>query len=611
MLRISPTTANSVNENNTPKFHTTNNETKTSTTPFKGETKAYTSENVKANCMSFNNKSNLARKQISFKGLAGGMPPKGTDESFVSVTNLPANQKINHKYYDSTANDLAIVMGPDKSAMIVHEEGVTPELLIHRFDDNVKKGKYKKEGLQPENTHMMVINASEALENGAMPQQVVQDIQRQEPFKKKVIFVKEFPTMLIALAKSGTTPKEYFKQMREKKTQIVGLMPKSKLEPKTMEQMQAGEQPFPKALTEGLEQDEMGGLGARDTKDLLKNDRRFKRCIFNRYHDVTLDISDKAIDKLVDQSATRSQTAFPNKALRVLDLVATAKLNESKAKDTEDATGHFKRVVISEPDVSKFFENHADLVKEKIGRKQFNIAENVKTRLDDVGGISDIKDDIKDSVLSYIKDPKKFLATGQKAPKGKLLVGEPGTGKTLLASAIAGEANVPFIAASGSEFVEKYVGVGAQRVRELFSNARKAAADSEKKTAIVFIDEIDAFGKKRSGSDNGGSEESAQTLNQLLTEMDGFNNKESKTKIIVLAATNRADILDPALKRPGRFDDVIEVPAPSKNENARFEILNIHSKGKPFANEVEKTKILKEASKMTMGMSGAELAEIG
>ncbi len=212
----------------------------------------------------------------------------------------------------------------------------------------------------------------------------------------------------------------------------------------------------------------------------------------------------------------------------------------------------------------------------------------------DIAGNDSAKQDLEE-VVDFLKHPKKYETLGAKIPKGVLLVGNPGTGKTMLARAVAGEANVPFFSISGSEFVEMFVGVGASRVRDLFAKAKKNAP------AIIFIDEIDAVGRKRGSGMGGGHDEREQTLNQILVEMDGF---ESGTNVIILAATNRADVLDPALLRPGRFDRRTNITLPERKD--REAILKVHFKNKPSDDSVNLDKL---AAK-TAGSSGADLANI-
>ncbi len=214
-----------------------------------------------------------------------------------------------------------------------------------------------------------------------------------------------------------------------------------------------------------------------------------------------------------------------------------------------------------------------------------------KVTFKDVAGVKEAKEELKE-IVDFLKNPKKFLDIGARIPKGVLLMGAPGTGKTLLARAVAGEAEVPFFAISGSEFVEMFVGVGASRVRDLFRMAKKAAP------SIIFIDEIDAVGRVRGTGVGGGNDEREQTLNQILVEMDGFEQTE---KVIVMAATNRPDVLDPALLRPGRFDRRVVIDNPDRND--RLEILKIHSRKKPFAEDVD----LMVIAERTPGFSGADL----
>jgi cell division protease FtsH len=230
------------------------------------------------------------------------------------------------------------------------------------------------------------------------------------------------------------------------------------------------------------------------------------------------------------------------------------------------------------------------------GGKQRRVdPESIRVTFEDVAGIDEVEAEINE-VVDFLKDPGKYRRVGARAPKGVLLAGAPGTGKTLLARATAGEAKVPFFSASASEFIEMIVGVGASRVRELFTEARKVAP------AIIFIDEIDTIGRARGGARAvGGHDEREQTLNQILTEMDGFSGHEG---VVVLAATNRPDVLDPALLRPGRFDRQIMVHPP--DHKGRFEILKVHTRRIPLAGDVA----LEQLASSTPGMTGADLANL-
>lgn len=229
-----------------------------------------------------------------------------------------------------------------------------------------------------------------------------------------------------------------------------------------------------------------------------------------------------------------------------------------------------------------------------VGKTKAHVQSNLKVRFSDVAGAEEEKEELQE-VVEFLKMPKKFSDFGARIPRGVLLVGPPGTGKTLFAKAVAGEAGVPFFSVSGSDFVEMYVGVGAARVRDLFDMAKKS------QPCIIFIDEIDAVGRRRGAGLGGGHDEREQTLNQILVQMDGFETNEG---IIVMAATNRADILDPALLRPGRFDRQINVNLP--DVKGREQILKVHARNKPMAPDVN----FKTVARITAGFSGADLANL-
>jgi len=566
----------------------------------------YTSSHVKANFLNYK-----ASSAVSFgTGEHSPEPPARIGEAKTpslskNITKLPAYKLGKGHYYDELANDLAILMGPGKNALLTHDEGVSTELMVHNFTQNMLAKKYVNEGLHPYSTDVIMFDTKDCIAKNKPPLLELVGLASENLHRKKVVFIENFDEFMLELAGNGISADSVLKEGKLPNTQIVALMPKSfynrvMADPKERAFDKEASTIDPAALKK-LGRADFDGLSAADTKDLLKKDARFTTNIIKRYEDVDIKFSYNALDKAVDLSVPLDGS-FPAKALRTLDLAAATKAIELKAH----APG--AKVVVNSSTVGGLFENHTGIIdKLKPEQGQFVLAENIKTKMADVGGISTIKEQIQEDILNYLKDPKKFAATGGVVPSGKLLTGPPGNGKTLLARAIAGETGIPFIAASGSEFVEKYVGVGAQRMRELFENAKKAAAASEKKMAIIFIDEIDAFAKIRGAGGDGGESESEKTLNQLLTEMDGFN-KNSKIKVFVLAATNRKDIIDPALIRSGRMD-AIEVPSPATHAD-RLEILNIHARKKNFASEAEKAKILNGAAKMTEGMSGADLAGV-
>ena len=288
----------------------------------------------------------------------------------------------------------------------------------------------------------------------------------------------------------------------------------------------------------------------------------------------------------------------------------------SKITEAKEKENNFKLTIINDPEASSWIMVIANIVPYIIlgglviwvftkqlgsggksmdfGKSRAKLVEESKATFKDVAGLSEEKEEVQE-LIDFLKNPKKFTSMGARIPKGVLLVGPPGTGKTLLARAVAGEAKVPFYYISGSDFVELFVGIGASRVRDMFRQAKMNAP------CLIFIDEIDAVGRQRGTGLGGGHDEREQTLNQLLTEMDGFGANEG---IIIIAATNRPDVLDPALLRPGRFDRQVTVSLPDKN--AREEILRVHAKNKVLAKDIT----LDFLARRTPGFSGADLENL-
>ncbi len=559
----------------------------------------------------------------------------------LTINKLPEAEKIKGEYYNNFSDDLAILIGSEKDVLLTTSKlGVEPKILANNFSDRIEKNKYQGMGMFNFDTDVIYIddplkaaqsyNLQKAKENmikkGFIDNSkrfdvvdILDELNQEATDKEtnKIVFINYFEDLLPAAQKDlseklydgrvnpsgiGVDMAQYLNS-RFPSLNVVGIVSGELFEQDDQNKMMIMQGKDPALPYRGFPRLELKGLNTAQAKEFFKKNDGYYKDILAEQMYADLKMGDKALANLIEKSAVKMDVALPTAAEIALKRLTFAKVNETKMKSNGST-------IISSKDVDEFFDKHALIMEEfKPETGRFTLAENIKTKLSDVGGISSIKDDIQEDLIAYLKNPNKFIEERGVAPKGVLLEGPPGTGKTLLARAIAGETNTPFISASGSEFVEMYVGVGAKRVRELFAAARSAAENSPNHTAIVFIDEFDALARARSSSGGGGEREAEQTLNQLLTEMDGFNNKDSKTKVVVIAATNRKDMLDKAAIRPGRFDDVYTVSNPRTTKD-RMEIMQIHAKGLKFASEADKEKIMADTAKLTEGMSGAELAGI-
>lgn len=569
----------------------------------------YSSDNLKANYLPINQ----SHAKISFGSdvnaeshdLVVQRVYRFTENSGVKDMHVSSYLKeVNGNYYNETADNLAILLGPDKHAVMLTENGVEPELFIQRFTKNVEKGKYNGQGFNNYSTKVLYMDPEKVMSEKPDINSLLAGMSNSSKNQKTIVFVKDFDNSLKNLTLSGLND---FLVEKVPNLSLVGLISKKAYEKAKDEQTKRvslimNAPALEELLTPFVKLD-LNGLNANEAKDFFAENPNYAQKVLQRYKNVNLKVSDNAMSAIVDKSSTIIEGAFPKKALDVLDLVAAAKLSESKA--IQDKL-YKSDLLIKTSDVEKFFDVHAgvvDVIKEKEGT--FKLAQNVKERFSDIGGLSEeFREELNDNIIEFAKDPKKFLAKGGAAPNGQVFAGPPGTGKTLLAKVIAGESGSPFIAVSGSEFVEKYVGMGPKRVRELREKAVKAAQDSGKNVAFVFIDEVDAIAGKR---DSNTHDERLATLNQLLTEMDGFNSKASKTKIIWMFATNRVDMVDPAFL--SRCDEPVTIPNP-RTKFDRIEVLSIHAKKLAFKNESEKTKVLEAAAHFTDGMSGREMKKM-
>lgn len=536
-------------------------------------------------------------------------PVKNEVQSFLeSLTNIPMESLPISGIYNDKANTIATATLAGRNVIVGYDNGAMPTLLELDFTRMLKNANFKQ--FDPDQVIVKHLNANQLLAKGSVlsPTETLRSLGKDG--KRTIVFVEGFGKLLVSLSTPGMMSDDvkpdilFNSTLIPENVQIVGLMNNA-----TRQALASGSEKdielsgLLRTLDENFENIRLGSPSPSRVKEVLKTDDVIFDEVINRF-DQDVIFEDEAIDASVDYAMNCRTGSMPGKAIDLMKFVIAAKANATD--------GNFES--ISKTDVDNFVNNYPDLKQTaKSAMGGFSVTHDTGVTLKDVGGVQQAKE-VVEELLDMIKNPQKYERFGDLMTKGILLTGSPGNGKTHLAKAIAGEAGVPFVSVTGSDFNAKYMGVGTERVKELFAFARdqaKAVAEPGKKgTAIIFIDEFDSVGKARSSDGSAVASDSNQTLNTLLTEMDGLN-KNSDVNIVVLAATNKPDLLDEALvDRPGRFDHTIEVPNPTNDKDARKEILQVHVDKRNIKIHGGKDKVLTEVANRTSGCSGARLADI-
>lgn len=552
----------------------------------------YSLANIEANYLLFKN-----NETISF----GGSTTREFTSATVGVTNISTLRPpdlIQGDYYENTANNMAILIGPDKNVLLEAEEDINSEVLVKKFVKNIKSGKYEGQGLARDNTEVVVFDAKKMNSDADDLEKGLTKLAKHNNGKKKIAFVDGFEEMVINLNKQGR--RDINKALSEKYSNIlmVGVIPKQLLLQEPDKSL------IIKESLDTMEHLDFHGIPTNIAGKFLLENQEYLSNVFARYPDYDVVMTPEAIDEAVKQSSTKVKGTFPNKVLRIADYAAAMQVN----KASQDGLTKGSKLYIDVPEIKDLFENHSQLIDSlRSEQGRYRLVENVKERLSDIVLDDEVEIEMKE-VIDFAKNPKEYIAKGGVPPRGILLAGSPGNGKSLLARVIAGETGIPFISTSGSNFVELFAGSGAKNARELQVKAEKTAINSGSNIVAIFIDEVDAVGRERvKGSLS--SDETDRTLNQILVNMDGLESKGSNITYIWIAATNRDDILDPALLR--RFDKHIHVSNP-KTDTTRLKLLNLYSDKLPFkfANEAEKKQILTNVAKFTADMSGDDLKKV-
>ncbi len=532
--------------------------------------------------------------------------PVTSQTDIKGIENLSySKSKITGEYYEKYANNLAVLLGPDKNVVLVPQDGVDVKLFAQKFAQKVAKGLYKGQGLDNNITEVLFINNTQEL-NSLFSKSFISGVNKlsKSSQTKKIVFINNFKDVMQEAHLMEFEDINEFLSQKSQNIMLVGIIPKKELIITDNDSDYEDKlNPFKlNKLINTAQKFEINGLTSSETEKFFQDNPFYMDKILQRYDKAKFNISPDAVKTIIKRSETKIDGSFPGKVLNVLDYVLSIKANETVKNKT-------KTITVNSSDIDDLFINHPEIINViKTKASSIDVMENITTRLNDIGGMEQAKKDMED-IINFSKDPKGYIKSGKNPPKNIILAGPPGTGKTLLVRAVAGEAEVPFISLKGKDLGDIFVNSGVQKISESFAKVREIASQTEKKIAILFIDEIDSIGKKRGNRGASDNSEDEKRLNQLLIELDGIDNKESDIKIITIGATNREDLLDEGLTdRPTRFN-VVKVNIPA-NAKERLEILKIHAKGKPFANEIEKEKILKEMSELTIGLNGDKLSQI-
>lgn len=581
------------------------------------------------------------------KKLLRQVPP---DSSYV-VSNLPQKEKIKGSFYQPLSNDLAILLNSDKDVMLLMENGVNPEIFVQKFAERISDNEYKKVSFDRQTTDVIFIQDPVAFSKSNLMENAINDAQDseildlfkntthavfqpdtrdakdnpnyflsglqrldQQDDKCKIVFVKDFDKIASQIGEfyDGKTLQQNL-MSKYPNLRVVGLIDKSELTALDRTMPLSDKDLVKKRnLFKNLEkmpQLLLTGLTTHETEAFFRNNPVYYFYILDKYQPYFVDVSQNGMKKIISNAAKDIDMALPSSALLLLDRVASAKLQEAKPFSQNAPL----RIISA--DIDRYYDRHKAVANISNNSKlQVHVAEKVETRFNNLAGLKTAKSKIAEDYFEYFKNPKAYLASGRKVPGGLLFTGPPGTGKTEMARAIAGEVkeftgkDIPFFYMSGSEFGNKYINSGAMAVRGACEDARNYMKKIGAKFGVLFIDEIDPICRKTEANSNSGQTEDAKTTDELKVQLGGFSAKDSDERLLIIGATNHPEVFDDALLRPSRFRQ-IEFNMLS-NKKDIVDLLNIHAKKKPFANEFDKSLLLDELAEYVKGLNGDQMTQI-